>query len=86
MFFNLHTLDPLGTSPWKRSTDTEQKATFEGQADLLAYLTSKLDPEAIQRGENDRPLSRRQSPARRADASALVERADMEVPKLLPDG
>lgn len=46
MFYELNTWDPLGTTPWKRSTDEALNGTFDGDIDVFAQITSVMDPGA----------------------------------------
>jgi hypothetical protein len=88
MFFNLHKMDPFGSSPWKRSTDSELKATFAGHQDWLTYLTSQIDPAAIPRGEGNSAAGKLQASPLDATVNFLEhsDYEDLAVPKMLPDG
>ncbi|KAL6229677.1 SGNH hydrolase-type esterase domain-containing protein [Aspergillus navahoensis] len=47
MFYELSTLDPFGTEPWKRDLqDQEVVGTFAGYQNILAQITLLLDQEA----------------------------------------
>jgi hypothetical protein len=46
MFYELNTVDFLGSNPWKRSEETHEEGTFEGSVNELAQVTLWLDPSA----------------------------------------
>jgi hypothetical protein len=46
MFYELDTLDFLGNSPWKRSTNGLINGTFEGDLNIFAQITEILAPDS----------------------------------------
>ncbi|RYP70471.1 hypothetical protein DL769_004960 [Monosporascus sp. CRB-8-3] len=46
MFYEMNTADPLGNTPWKRSSHEELQGTFAGDLDIFAQITMMMDPEA----------------------------------------
>lgn len=47
MFYELDTLDPYGTNPWKRSDNVAVDGTFDATLNELALLQLLADPNAI---------------------------------------
>ena len=85
MFYELNTLDPFGTNPWKRSTDDPLNGTFEGKLDIFASITLLVDPDAELTYEK---LVEEDTTAGGvfAEFSNKAEAADFQVPDILPDG
>lgn len=46
MFYKLDSWDTLGSNPWKRDQRTSANGTFEGNVNLLSYISGVADPEA----------------------------------------
>ncbi|PNY28627.1 Lipase 1 [Tolypocladium capitatum] len=83
MFYELNTLDPLGSNPWKRSAEGSPNGTFVGDENLFARVTLYLDPDAKLVQEH-----RVQKEAQQASKTQLqnVQAAAIELPNFLPDG
>lgn len=47
LFYQLSSLDPYGSNPWKRSVDSPAKGTFEGDLGEFGMLSLKIDPDAL---------------------------------------
>lgn len=44
MFYEMDSLDPKGTSPWKRIVESAYVDTFEGSVNQFAEIAYGLDP------------------------------------------
>lgn len=85
MFYELNTWDPLGTTPWKRSTEEPINGTFDGDIDILAQITSVIDPDA-QFADNDAKTVMINANTIMANVETVAEVAEIGIPNLLPDG
>ncbi|KND93383.1 Lipase 1 [Tolypocladium ophioglossoides CBS 100239] len=74
MFYELNTLDPLGSNPWKRSANGSPSGTFVGDENLFARVTRYLDPDAQLVQEH------------RVEKEAQQSSTAVELPNFLPDG
>lgn len=85
MFYELNTLDPFGSNPWKRSEEDIPEGTFGGTVNQYALITQLVDPDAKLSEES---LVDSQNSAvtfsRRASIQASVQ--PRTIPNLLPDG
>jgi len=84
MFYELDTLDPLGSDPWKRSTDGVADGTVEGYQNQLAQLSLLADPDAklnLPAGVQSAQVS-----ALHVEVATADQTAAFEIPNLLPDG
>lgn len=80
MFYELNTQDPLGSSPWKRSTDGVLDGTVEASQSQLAQITLLMDPDA-QLAESGPDTSISES-----KLVMKVKTTAIAFPKVLPDG
>lgn len=87
MFYELNSRDPLGSSPWKRSTEGPLNGTFEGSLDQFAQITLLMDPNADFTNEDKIESATQSVPAEaQTKSSSSTQALDVEVPNLLPDG
>ncbi|KAJ4415694.1 hypothetical protein N0V82_007187 [Gnomoniopsis sp. IMI 355080] len=87
MFYELNSRDPLGSSPWKRSTEGPLDGTFEGSLDQFAQITLLMDPNAAFTNEDKIDSAEKAVKIQSQMQSNLtVPELDIEVPNLLPDG
>lgn len=91
MFYELNTFDPLGTTPWKRSSSGPLNGTFDGAIDALAQITLFVDPSAtLAEKDNvqDNTVTGFSVPANRkvADTTNTELSGRFEIPNILPDG
>ena len=84
MFYELDTLDPLGSNPWKRSTDGVADGTVEGYQNQLAQLTLLADPD-VKLNLPDGVQSAQVS-ALHVEVATADQAAEFEIPNVLPDG
>lgn len=91
MFYELNTLDPMGSSPWKRSVRNSMNGTFDGSLDVLAEITLLVDPHAKLAHE---PFINDTKTAAGIFDEVSVDRINdndhqphsIEIPNILPDG
>lgn len=86
MFYELNSLDPAGTNPWKRSTNGELQGTFLGDLDIYAQITQLMDPQVQFKEpavDTNNPPGATFLEMDNGTNSALL---DIEIPNLLPDG
>lgn len=86
MFYELNTWDPLGATPWKRSTTGELNGTFAGELDVFAQVTLLMDKNAQFTSQEGNTSATVSSTEVLAGAVSDIEVAGIEVPDLLPDG
>lgn len=87
MFYELNSRDPLGSSPWKRSTEGPLNGTFEGSLDQFAQITLLIDPNADFTNEDKiDPATKAAKIQSQMQSDLAVQELDIEVPNLLPDG
>jgi hypothetical protein len=95
MFYELNTFDPLGTTPWKRSSSGPLNGTFDGSIDALAQITLFVDPSATlseKANVDDNTLTpfsvgtEIKSNTKPADTSNKDLSGRFEIPNILPDG
>ena len=92
MFYEMNTFDPLGTTPWKRSTSESINGTFDGAIDALAQITLFVDPSATL-AEKDKiqgnTLTGFNVPAQANSDKKVADTTNkgiIEIPNILPDG
>lgn len=90
MFYELDTLDPLGTNPWKRSSDELRNGTFKASLDVFAGITLLVDPQAQL---TNRDLVQGDNTTAAAVFSEFLDRTTnnvqsglVAIPNILPDG
>jgi hypothetical protein len=84
MFYELDTLDPWGSNPWKRNTDGVADGTVEAYQNQLAQLSLLADPDAklnLPDGAQTAQVS-----AFHAEMATADTMTTAEIPNLLPDG
>lgn len=81
MFYELDTLDPWGSNPWKRSTIEHKNGSFSGYMNMFARATEFIAPDVKFR-EEQRIETTSELKAQQAAAQGATE----DVPNLLPDG
>ncbi len=86
MFYELNTSDPLGASPWKRSTDGPMNGTFNGDIDTLVQAMLLAYPDAQLVFPGDGSTSSSGSVTAAADMKVGSSVSDFEIPNLVPDG
>jgi hypothetical protein len=84
MFYELNSFDPLGSTPWKRTTNSELNGTFAGSLDIFAQITLLMDKDA-QYKIPEANVSSAEPPAAPGIVSNL-DLGDIEIPSILPDG
>jgi hypothetical protein len=85
MFYELKTLDPLGTSPWKRSTEEALNGTFDGDIDIFAQIVSVMDP-GVQYADSEANTVMISENTVIATVETVADNAEIGIPNLLPDG
>lgn len=85
MFYELNTWDPLGTTPWKRSVEENLNGTFDSEIDILAAITSVMDPDA-QFADSEANTVMIDENTVIATVQTVAEIAKIGIPNLLPDG
>lgn len=87
MFYELNTMDPFGTNPWKRSDNQPFEGTFEGTVNQLAEITRLMDPDA--KFSEQTFISDAGTASIASSKVKLVNSAGvlgLTIPNLLPDG
>lgn len=84
MFYELSTLDPFGSTPWKRTSNGEVSGTFAGTFDQLAQITLLVDKD-VQYKVPEANVTHDKPPAPAGIVSNL-DLGDFEIPNVLPDG
>lgn len=85
MFYELNTLDPTGSSSWKRNVESHPNKSFAGDQNLFAQITLILDPDA----ELVHEIKIEMTTAASVNIAAVGDEEEPEVgdlPNLLPDG
>ncbi|KAL6885245.1 carbohydrate esterase family 3 protein [Trichoderma longibrachiatum] len=86
MFYELNTWDPLGATPWRRSSADPLNGTFHGEQEAFAQITLLLDPHAdFTAAEANNPFRLAVQPNQTRPAQDL-ELPEVQIPNLLPDG
>jgi hypothetical protein len=85
MFYELNTWDPLGTTPWKRSTVEALNGTFDGDIDVFAQIVSVMDPGA-QYADSEANTVMVSENTVMATVETVADVAEIGIPNLLPDG
>jgi hypothetical protein len=87
MFYELNSWDPLGTTPWRRSSSGPLNGTLDGQLDIYAEIALLMDPNirfAEQEGNQTVTSPTIQPPKEVSDPE--IGGIDIEIPNILPDG
>lgn len=85
MFYELNTWDPLGNTPWKRSTDENLNGTFDADIDIMAQITTVMDPDAQFANSEANTIMTNDSTVI-ATVETVADFANIGIPNLLPDG
>ncbi|KAJ5475502.1 hypothetical protein N7539_007789 [Penicillium diatomitis] len=85
MFYELNTMDPFGSNPWKRTQEDDLEGTFGGTVNQFALITQLVDPDAQL---SDQSMVVQESSALTASKVMSIEAAVQarSIPNLLPDG
>ena len=83
----MNTWDPLGQTPWKRTTGDPLNGTFNGEQDIYAQITLLMDPNAeFTQQEGNQTANTLVLPAPSEKIGTVVKTPDVQIPNLLPDG
>lgn len=85
MFYEMNSKDPFGSSPWKRSLDEPLNGTFDGDLDILAEITSVMDPDAQYADSRANTIMVNENTVI-AKVETVSEVSKISIPNLLPDG
>lgn len=95
MFYELNTFDPLGDTPFNRTTDSELQGTFMGDLNVYAQITRLMDPESrfrapsVDAGEQPTPDQGQVAVAASSQEAAENDDPNLrkrEIPNVMPDG
>ena len=85
MFYELDTLDPWGSNPWKRSPVEHMNGSFSGDMNTMARATKFLAND-VQFRQESKISSTDLSEMMQALQEAASDGATEDVPNYLPDG
>jgi len=95
MFYELNTFDPLGNTPWKRTSASELQGTFMGDLNVYAQITRLMDPESrfraplVDAGQQQTPAQGQVAAAAGPQEAAENDDPNLrkrEIPNVMPDG